>query len=101
LRSLADRRVPDELTNLLRVFGRDLRDELEEEPVDELARLPRESGAPAPRPTVAMPRVQKSSSSSKPFSALDMKKRTPARETLLELCELLVAVDIDCARTRP
>src|SRR6185437_15161819 len=36
---LADRGVPDELADLLRVLGRDLRDEPQEEPADELARL--------------------------------------------------------------
>src|SRR4029079_9033014 len=36
---VADRRVPDELANLLRVLGRDLRDQLDEEPVDELAHV--------------------------------------------------------------
>ena len=36
---VADRRVADELADLLRVLGRDLRDELEEEPADELARV--------------------------------------------------------------
>ena len=44
---------------------------------------------------VASPRVQKSSSSSKPFSALDREERTAAREALLEVGELLVAVDVD------
>ena len=36
---VADRRVADELADLLRVLGRDLRDELDEEAADERARL--------------------------------------------------------------
>ncbi len=48
---VADRRVADELADLLRVLGRDLPDELDEEAARRDCARPRESGAPAPRPS--------------------------------------------------
>src|SRR5207247_6182898 len=56
---LADRRVPDELANLLRVLGRDLRDELDEHAADERPRLleGRERLLLGPRGEAARPEV--------------------------------------------
>jgi hypothetical protein len=63
-----DRCVANELTDLLRVFGRDLLREVLEDSRDERARfLERREACSSAQ--LFRPRVQKSSSSSKPFSA--------------------------------
>ena len=91
---VADRGVADELADLLRVLGRDLRDELQEEPADELARVfeRREhlllgpGGEPAAPEVVVLVEAL--------LLALG-EVRAAAGEPLLELGELLVAVDVD------
>ena len=91
---VADRGVADELADLLRVLGRDLRDELEEEPADELARIleRREHLLLGPGCETARPEVVVL------VEALLLalgEERAPAGEALLEVGELLVAVDVD------
>src|SRR5581483_178654 len=91
---LADRGVADELADLLRVLRRDLRDELEEEPANELARLleRRQGLLLGPCRKTAGPEVVVL------VEALLLalgEECAAAREALLELRELLVAVDVD------
>src|SRR5262249_33873286 len=94
---VADRRVADELADLLRVLRRDLRDELDEEPVDETAcvlerrqrlllRPVREAAGPE---VVVLVEV--------PLLAL-REEVPPARETVLERGERLVTVNVDALR---
>ena len=91
---VADRGVADELADLLRVLGRDLRDELDEEAADELARVleRREHLLLGPGREPAGPEVVVL------VEALVLalgEVRAPAGEPLLERGELLVAVDVD------
>ena len=91
---VADRGVADELADLLRVLGRDLRDELDEEPADELAGLleRRQQLLLGPGREAAGPEVVVL------VEALVLalgEVRAPAGEPLLERGEPLVAVDVD------
>src|SRR5436305_3761278 len=96
---VADRGVADELADLLRVLGRDLADELDEEAADEAAhvlerrerlllRPVREAAAPE---VVVLVEV--------PLAAL-REVLAPACEPVLECGERLVAVDVDALRLR-
>ena len=94
---VADRGVADELADLLRVLGRDLADELDEQAADEAARVlerrePLLLGPvrePAGPEVVVLVEV--------PLLAL-REELAPARETVLERGERLVAVDVDPLR---
>src|SRR5436305_12384830 len=96
---VADRGVADELADLLRVLGRDLADELDEEPADEsahvrerrerlLLRPVREAAAPE---VVVLVEV--------PLAAL-REVLAPACQPVLERGERLVPVDVDPLRLR-
>src|SRR5262249_11232565 len=91
---LADRSVADELADLLRVLGRDLRDELQEEAADQLARVleRREHLLLCPGREPAGPEVVVLVEA---LLGAVAEERTAAREALLEVGELLVAVDVD------
>ena len=91
---VADRRVADELADLLRVLGRDLTDELDEHPAHELARVleRREHLLLGPARESAGPEVVVL------VEALVLalrEVRAAAGEPMLERSELLVAVDVD------
>src|SRR5436305_13466484 len=91
---VADRRVANELADLLRVLGRDLADELDEEAADEAAHvlerrerlLLRPVGEAAAPEVVVLVEV--------PLAAL-REVLAPACEPVLERGERLVAVDVD------
>ncbi len=91
---LADRGVADELADLLRVLGRDLRDELQEEPADQLARVleRREHLLLGPGREPAGPEVVVLVEA---LFGAGREVVTAALEALLEVGELLVAVDVD------
>src|SRR6478609_232546 len=96
---VADRGVADELADLLRVLGRDLRNELEEETADELARvlerrehlLLRPGREPARPEVVVLVEALLGSVGEEVAAPL---------EALLEIGELLVAVDVDALALR-
>src|SRR4029077_10249609 len=96
---VADRGVADELADLLRVLGRDLRNELEEETADELARvlerrehlLLRPGREPARPEVVVLVEALLGSVGEEVAAPL---------EALLEIGELLVAGDVDALALR-
>src|SRR5205823_14579778 len=91
---VSDRGVADELADLLRVLGRDLRDELEEEAVHQLAGvLQRWQGLLlGPGRETAGPEVVVLVEALRLALA---EEGAPAGEPLLEVGERLVAVDVD------
>ena len=91
---VADRGVPDELADLLRVLGRDLADELDEHAADQAAGLleRREQLLLRPGGETAGPEVVVLV---EPLVGALREVRAPAREPLLERGEPLVAVDVD------
>src|SRR5581483_9428704 len=91
---VANRRVADELADLLRVLRRDLRDELEEEPADQLARVleRRERLLLRPGREPARPEVVVLVEA---LLGAGREEVAAALEALLEFGELLVAVDVD------
>src|SRR4029079_3805015 len=93
---VADRGVADELADLLRVLRRDLWDELDEQPVDELARVleRRERLLLGPVVEAADPEVVVLVE----VALLALREEVAAAgEAVLERCERLVAVDLDAA----
>ncbi len=91
---LADRRVADELADLLRVLGRDLGHQLDEHAADELARVleRRQRLLLGPGREPARPEVVVLVEA---FLGAVREVRAAAGEALLEVGELLVAVDVD------
>ena len=97
---VADRGVADELADLLRVLGRDLRDELDEQPADELARVLERRQRLLLGPVVQAADPEVVVLVEVPLLAL-REEVAAAREAVLERGERLVAVDVDAARPRP
>src|SRR4029077_6444500 len=91
------RGVADELANLLRVFGRDLRDELDEETAGERARLleRRQNLRLGPRGEATRPEVVVLVE----VALLALREEVAAAgEAILERGESLVAIDVDPLR---
>src|SRR5581483_7155545 len=91
---VADRRVADELADLLRVLRRDLRDELDEEPVHEAARVLERRERLLLRPVVQAADPEVVVLVEGALLALG-EELAAAREAVLERGERLVAVDVD------